>query len=73
MNLCRTPPSLKYVSGAPGVFPSPQKPTLANFKSIWNAQTRLNKFLRTPKCFDDKQIKFCNVFTLIPPGIQGFT
>ena len=26
------------------VFPSPQKPTLPNSNSIWNARTRLNEF-----------------------------
>ena len=29
-------------------FPSPQKPTLLNSNSIWNAQTRFIEFLRTP-------------------------
>ena len=43
------------------VFPSPQAPTLPNFNSFWNAQTRLNEFLRTPKCFVGKQI------TPLPP------
>ena len=27
------------------VFPSPQKPTLSNSNLIWNARTRLNKFI----------------------------
>ena len=27
------------------VFPSPQKPTLPNSNSIWNARTRLNEFI----------------------------
>ena len=40
-------------SGFPG--PSPQKPTLPNSNSIWNARTRLNDFLRTPKCFLGKK------------------
>ena len=29
------------------VFPSPQKPTLSNSNLIWNARTRLNKFIWT--------------------------
>ena len=32
------------------VFPSPLKPTFSNSNSIWNARTRFNEFLRTPKC-----------------------
>ena len=32
------------------VLPSPLKPTLSNSNSIWNAGTRFNEFLRTPKC-----------------------
>ena len=31
------------------VFPSPQKPTLPNSNSIWNAWTRLNEFIWTLK------------------------
>ena len=38
------------------VFSSPQKPTLPNSNSIWNARTRLNEFTTTPKCSLDKQI-----------------
>ena len=38
------------------VFPSPQKPTLPNSYSIWNARTQFNEFLRTPKCSVGKQI-----------------
>ena len=33
-----------FSPGTP-VFPSPQKPTLSNSNSIWNAQTRLNEFI----------------------------
>ena len=33
-----------FSSGTP-VFPSPQKPTLPNSNSIWNARTRLNEFI----------------------------
>ena len=32
------------------VFPSPLEPTFSNSNSIWNARTRFNEFLRTPKC-----------------------
>ena len=38
------------------VFPSPQKPTLPTSNSIWNARTRFNEFLRSPKCSIVKQI-----------------
>ena len=40
------------------VFPSPQAPTLPNFNSFWNEQTRLNEFLRTSKSVVGKQITF---------------
>ena len=43
------------------VFPFPQKPTLPNSNSILNAQTRLNEFIRTPKCFVGKQITIYNL------------
>ena len=33
-----------FSPGTP-VFPSPQKPTLPNFNSIWNARTRLKEFI----------------------------
>ena len=39
-----------FSPGTP-VFPSPQKPTLPNSNSIWNARARLNEFIWTPKCF----------------------
>ena len=39
-------------------FPSPQAPTLPNFISFWNEQTRLNEFLRTSKSVVGKQITF---------------
>ena len=38
------------------MFPSPQKPTLPNSNSIWNARTRLNELLRAPLCSVCKQI-----------------
>ena len=37
------------------VFPSPQKPTLSNSNSIWNARTHLNEFIWTLKCFVGKK------------------
>ena len=43
-----------FSSGTP-VFPSPRKPTLSNSNSIWNARTRLNEFMWTPRCFVGKQ------------------
>ena len=48
--------SLAPKSFSPGtpVFPSP--PTLANFNSSWNAQTRLKDFLRTFERFVRKEI-----------------
>ena len=51
------------------VFPSPQKLTLPNSNSIWNARTRFNEFIRTPMCFVGKQAiyNFFTIFiTLIP-------
>ena len=38
------------------VFSSPQKPTLPNSNSIWNARTHSNEFVRTLKCSVGKQI-----------------
>ena len=43
---------------------TPQKPTLPNFKSIWNVRRRLNKFIRTLKCFVGKQVRTKNPFSL---------
>ena len=45
-------------SFSPGtsVFSSPQKTTLPNSNSIWNARTHFNKFLKTQKCSVGKQI-----------------
>ena len=43
-------------------FPSPQKPTLQNSNSIWNARARLNEFIRTPKYFVGKQITIHNFY-----------
>ena len=43
------------------VFPFPQKPTLPNSNSIWNARTRFNEFSWTPKCFVGKQITIYNL------------
>ena len=44
------------------VSSSPQKTTLSNSNSIWNARTRFNEFIRTPKCFVGKQITIYNFF-----------
>ena len=44
-----------FSPGTP-VSPSPQKPTLPNSNSTWNAQTHLKEFIRTPKCFVGKPI-----------------
>ena len=49
-------PAPRGFSLATAVFPSPQKPTLPNSNSILNARTRLNEFIRTPKCFVGKEI-----------------
>ena len=38
------------------VFYSPQKPTMTDSYSIWNARTRSNEFLRTPKYSVGKHI-----------------
>ena len=46
-----------FSPGTP-VFPSPQKPTLPNSNSIWNARTRLNEFIWTLKCFVGKKAIF---------------
>ena len=48
--------SLALRGFSPGipVFPFPQKPTLSNSNSIWNARTRLNEFIWTLKCFVGK-------------------
>ena len=44
------------------VFPSPQKPTLPNSNSIWNAWTRLNEFIWTLKCFVGKKAIYIYLF-----------
>ena len=44
-----------FSPGSP-VFPSPQKLTLPNSNSIWNARTRLNEFIWTLKCFVGKKV-----------------
>ena len=49
------------------VFPSPQKPTLPNSNSIWNARTRLNEFIWTPKCFVGKQA----IYIFFTPLLYG--
>ena len=52
------------------LVPSPQKLKLPKSNSIWNAQSCLNEFLRTPKCFTGKQItkKIYSAFTSIEGG-----
>ena len=40
------------------VFSSPQIPTLPNSNSIWNARTRLNEVIGTPKFFVGKKAIF---------------
>ena len=52
-----------FSPGTP-VFPSPQKPTLPNSNLIWNARTRLNKFIWTPMCFMGKQAIYIFFFLL---------
>ena len=49
--------SLAPTGFSPGtsVLPSPQKPTLPNSNSTWNARTHLKKFIRTLKCFVGKK------------------
>ena len=47
---------MRFFSGYSSFFPSPQKPSLPNSNSIWNARTRLNELLRTPLCSVCKQI-----------------
>ena len=43
-------------------FPSPQKYTLPNSISIWNARTLFDDFLRTPKCSVGKEMSSYNFF-----------
>ena len=50
-----------FSPGSP-VFPSPQKPILPNFNSIWNARTRLNESKRTLKCFVGKKAIYVYIF-----------
>ena len=53
------------------VFPSPQKPTLPNSNSIWNARTRLNEFIWTLKCFEGKKAIY-NFFCHPKPWVGTF-
>ena len=50
-----------FSPGTP-VFSSPQKPTLPNSNSIWNARTRLNEFIWTLKCFVGKKAIYIYLF-----------
>ena len=43
-------------------FPSPQKYTLPNSISIWNARTLFDDFLRTPKCSVGKEMSSYNFY-----------
>ena len=56
--------ALKGSSLGTPVFPSPQKPTLPNSNSIWNARTRLNVFIWTTRYFMGKQAIY-NFFLMI--------
>ena len=60
---------LREVSPGIPVFPSPQKPTFPNSHSIWNARTRLNEFIWTPKCFVGKQAIY--IFFFFTPLLYG--
>ena len=53
-----------FSPGTP-VFFSPQKTTLANSNSIWNARGHFTEFLRIPKCFTGKQIDLVTVLEAI--------
>ena len=73
------PCSERFFSGYSG-FPSPQKPTLPNSNSIWNARTCLNEFIRSPNCFVGEQIRIAiqasngtaaYYFSLIVRGINS--
>ena len=61
-----------FSPGTP-VFPSPQKLTLPNSNSIWNALTRLNEFIWTPMCFVGKQAisNHCFIRSKITTIVQG--
>ena len=63
-------PLLRGFSLRTPVFPSPQKPTLPNSNSIWNARTRLNEFSRTLKYFLAKRITI-TLFYQIYLGVRG--
>ena len=52
--------ALRGFSPGTPVLPSPQNPKHLNSNSIWNARTRLSKFLRAPKCFVGKWIIIYN-------------
>ena len=52
-----------FSPGSP-VFPSPQKLTLPNSNSIWNARTRFSEFIWTPMCLVGKQAIYNFCFTI---------
>ena len=60
--------ALRGFSPGTPVFPSPQKPTLPNAKSIWNARTRLNEFTWTPKCLVGKKAIYTYIYNPLSPG-----
>ena len=67
------PCSERFFSGYFG-FPSPQKSTLPNSFSIWNARTRFDDFLRTPKSSVGKEISsynFLPMSNLYPSSYSG--
>ena len=61
--------SKRFFSGTP-VFPSPQKTSLPNSNSIWNARTLFNDFLRTPRWSVSKQITWIYKFTIYVEPIK---
>ena len=67
------PCSERFLSGYSG-FPSPQKSTLPNSFSIWNARTRFEDFLRTPKSSVGKEMSsynFLPMSNLYPSSNSG--
>ena len=56
VSCCFSPLLREDFSPGTSVFSSPQKPTMTDSYSIWNARTRSNEFLRTPKYSGGKHI-----------------
>ena len=66
--------ALRGFSLGTSVFPFPQKLTLPNSNSIWNAWTRLNEFIWTPMCFVGKQAIYNLIFFIFnsySPSLSG--